>query len=272
MTTGVLIYAFNNEHIDYLAMAAWTTKNIHRHLKLPVCVVTDCTDIPAHYQFDCVVNSTPVGNNIRVFEDFGGISKGAHWYNTNRVDAYASTPWETTLVLDADYVVASNQLLTLLEVDQDFLAHKTAYDVTNGNTFLTGVNDFGAHNMPMWWATVMLFKKSITAELIFDSMLMIKENWKHYCSLYHNTRSTYRNDHALSIALNLVNGHTLDHPGIPWDLATLMPGPKLEQIHQDRYRVEYTTPQKQQRYIILDGQDFHAMGKFQLGDIVASNI
>ena len=41
MTTGALIFAFNNEEIDYVTMAAWSADNIHRHLDIPVCVVTD---------------------------------------------------------------------------------------------------------------------------------------------------------------------------------------------------------------------------------------
>ena len=47
MTTGVLIFAFNNEHIDYLAMANWSAQNIRRHLNLPVAVVTNMV-VPLH--------------------------------------------------------------------------------------------------------------------------------------------------------------------------------------------------------------------------------
>jgi hypothetical protein len=45
MTQGVVIFAFNNEQIDYLAMAAWSARNIRRHLDLPTCVITDVTDM-----------------------------------------------------------------------------------------------------------------------------------------------------------------------------------------------------------------------------------
>ena len=33
MTTGALIFAFNNEHVDYEAMARWSAGNIERHSK-----------------------------------------------------------------------------------------------------------------------------------------------------------------------------------------------------------------------------------------------
>ena len=248
MTTGALIFARNNEQIDYEAMARWSAKNIERHLGIPTHIVTD--------------NAS--NDNTRHFTDVGNVT----WYNHNRMDAYQLTPWDRTLVLDADYVVASNQLQSILEVDQDFLAHRWAYDVTGCNNF-EGLNCFGNNRMPMWWATVMMFRKSRHAELIFDSMQMIRDNWTHYRNLYKNTNTTYRNDHALSIALGIVNGHTLDYAGIPWALASLTPEHRLTQMDQDRYRVDFVNTENKSRWITLT-QDFHAMGKQQLGAIVAS--
>ena len=249
MTTGALIFARNNEEIDYVAMAEWSAGNIERHLGIPTHIITD----------------TAPNNNTRHFTDIGNVT----WHNHNRMDAYHLSPWDRTLVLDADYVVASDQLKVLLEIDQDFLAHRWAYDVTGCNNF-EGLNYFGNNRMPMWWATVMMFRKSRQAELIFDSMQMIKDNWTHYRNLYKNTTATYRNDHALSIALGIVNGHTLDHAGIPWKLASLTPEHKLTQLDQDSYRVKFINTENNPRWIELR-QDFHAMGKQQLGEIVASN-
>ena len=101
-------------------------------------------------------------------------------------------------------------------------------------------------------------------------MEMIKDNWTHYRNLYANSRLTYRNDHALSIALNIENGHTLQTHDIPWALASLTPSHKLTQLDQDRYRVDFITADKKSRWIEIT-QDFHAMGKQQLGEIVANN-
>lgn len=248
MTTGALIFARNNEHFDYVAMAEWSAGNIERHLGIPTHIVTD----------------TAPNTNSRYFSDVGTVT----WYNHNRMDAYRLSPWDRTLVLDADYVVASDQLKSVLEADQDFLAHRWAYDVTGCNDF-EGLNYFGNNRMPMWWATVMMFRKSKQAELIFDCMQMIRDNWDHYRALYKNTTATYRNDHALSIALGIVNGHTLNHAGIPWALASLTPEHKLTQLDQDSYRVDYINTENRARWITLT-QDFHAMGKQQLGEIVAN--
>ena len=249
MTTGALIFARNNEQIDYEAMARWSAKNIKRHLGIPTHIVTDDSE-----------SST----NARHFTDVGAVT----WHNLNRMDAYRLSPWDRTLVLDADYVVASAQLQAVLEVDQDFLAYRWAYDVTGCNDF-EGLNYFGNNRMPMWWATVMMFRKSKQAELIFNSMQMIRDNWTHYRNLYKNTNATYRNDHALSIALGIVNGHTLNHHSIPWALASLTPEHRLTQVNQDRYRVDFVNSENKSRWITLT-QDFHAMGKQQLGAIVAN--
>jgi hypothetical protein len=249
MTTGAVIFARNNKHIDYVAMAKWSAQNIERHLGIPTHIITD---------------SAP-SDNARHFTDVGTVT----WHNLNRMDAYRLSPWDRTLVLDADYVVATDQLRSVLDCDEDFLAHRWAYDVTGCNTF-EGLNWFGDVRMPMWWATVMVFNKSRSAQLIFDAMTMIRDNWTHYRNIYKNSVATYRNDHALSIALGIVNGHTLTHASIPWRLASLTPDRDLTRLDQDRYRVDFVNTQGQARWIELR-QDFHAMGKRQLGDIVASN-
>jgi len=249
MTTGALIFARNNEHTDYVAMAHWSARNIQRHLGIETHIVTD---------------QSRTDSGSRHFNDLGNVT----WHNTNRMDAYRISPWDRTLLLDADYVVASDQLACLLDCDQDFLAHRWAFDITGCNDF-SGLNHFGSHAMPQWWATVIMFRRSKTAELIFDTMTMIRDHWTHYRNLYNVSAVTYRNDLALSIALLIVNGHSLEISSIPWQLASLTPDHRLTQTDLDRYRVEFVNTEGKHRWIELR-QDFHAMGKQQLGDIVAS--
>lgn len=267
MSKGVVIFAFNNEQIDYLAMAAWSARNIHRHLDLPVCVITDVTDADRTVDFDQVVlTESPATEQTRYFHDFKSSSK---WHNTNRASVHDLSPWNHTLVLDADYVVASNQLKCLFDMDHDFLAHRMAYDVA-GHAAFDENNWFGTYKMPMSWATVMCFRKSTKARLIFESMQMIRDNWTHYRQLYQVSEHTYRNDYALSIAMNIVDGHTLSTPVIPWSLASLKPETKLTQLGADSYKIEYVTSDSKSKWMTLQQQDFHAMGKKSLGAIVAN--
>ena len=266
MTTGALVFAYNNDKIDYVKMAAWTANNVRRHLNIPTALVTNDVAQASKYNFDQIIVTESNDSNGRYFSDF---DSNVIWHNSTRTDAYSLTPWEQTLVLDADYVVASDALKAVLNCKQDFLAHSHAYDVTGLNDF-SGLNYFGNYHMPMWWATVMMFYKSKQAELIFYSMNMVRNNWQHYRRIYHNNQTTYRNDHALSIALNLVHGHCRPRASIPWSLASLTTEHKLTQIDQDCYNVEFVTPEGKPRWTRIRNQDFHAMGKQQLGEIVAN--
>jgi hypothetical protein len=265
MSKGVLIFAYNNETVDYLSMARWSARNINRHLGIPTAIVTNETFEPLEFE-QCIQVESPTTTQKRYFRDH---KAAGIWYNTNRVSAYELSPWEHTLLLDSDYVVASDQLKVLFDIDQDFLAHRWAYDIT-GNLPFDGNRSFGTYQMPMMWATVVAFRRSKKAQLIFDSMEMIRNNWNHYLQLYQIDEQTYRNDYALSIAMNIVNGHTLSDPVIPWRLTTVTPETKLTQVVQDTYKIQYTTVDQKQRWMTVR-QDFHAMCKRDLGEIVGNS-
>lgn len=266
MTAGVLIFAYNNEEIDYVKLAAWNAASIHKYLELPVAIVTDCTDVPDI--FDVVIRTPKAGTDQRYFEDVGA---SVTWYNGNRCDAYSLTPWDQTIVLDADYIVCHSGLRTLLHVEEDFLCHTRAFDITNLRK-LDDLNFFGKGRLPMAWATVMYFTKSNTASYIFDCMQMIKNNWQHYRDLYGINQKTFRNDYALSIALALVNGQTGKVASIPWDLPTLVPEHNLTMHKIENYntvfQAEYLDNQQQPKWFNWSGIDFHAMGKRHLEEII----
>lgn len=270
MTTGALIFAFNNEATDYVRMAAWSAENIRRHLNIPVAVVTDAdTADPRLKAFDQVIHARPESGGTRWFEDY---AHTVTWHNAGRVNAYNLTPWDHTLVLDADYVVACSDLKLILEYNTDFMCHRTAVNLNTGYPF-TGLNVFGRHDMPMWWATVMLFRRSNTAQYIFDCMQMIRNNWEHYRALYSIDKKTYRNDFALSIALGIVSGHTGKVDQIPWPLLTVMPDHVLTKIEHetDSYNIAYHDSDSRPKHIQWHSADFHAMGKHYLENIIAAH-
>ena len=197
LTQGVLIFAFNNEATDYIAMAAWSAQNIQRHLNLPVAVVTDNPQAAAQHQFEHIIATVADTGGSRHFADY---NTKVSWHNAGRVNAYELSPFDQTLVLDADYVVSCKQLLTVLQMPQQFAAFNRAINPAHEVEFST----FGEHQMPMWWATVMMFRRGNISQYIFDSMQMIRQNWQHYRDLYSIHQSNYRNDYALSIAMGLI--------------------------------------------------------------------
>lgn len=261
MKQGVVIFAFNNDHIDYVKLAAFNAGNIDRYLGLPVTLITDQISVPA--VFDQVVTVPQPKAESRFFDDVGTT---VAWRNTNRMQAYELSPYDETIVLDADYVVNSAQLKLLSEQSPaDILCHRWARDLTK--TY--GQDDmsptFGEHNMPMWWATVMFFRRSNTTQFVFDSMDMIRQNWDHYCNIYKIKRRTYRNDYALSIALGMVSGHTQKLRSIPWVLNNVPPHAEIQRIYEYRYDITWGAHRMQAHTI-----DLHVMGKRNLGDLIDS--
>jgi hypothetical protein len=265
MTTGALMFAFNNEGTDYLRIAAWNASNIHRWLDIPVAVVTDELDVPT--VFDRVIRRE---KQVRDTRYFGDLDRSVSWYNAGRPEAWDLTPWDRTLLLDVDYVVNSRELQPVLESSQELLAFDQAFDVT-GTTDFGGLNCFGEYQMPMTWATVVVFDRTVYCQQVFDCMKMIRSNWNHYRDLYGINNRTYRNDHALSIALSIVNGHAPVSCAIPWSMATVMPSHRLSLDSQQKWRVDYVNSQSQSRHCGWHNKDFHAMGKQDLENIVASH-
>jgi hypothetical protein len=266
MTRGALIFAFNNQHTDYLAMAAWAARRVQQWLDIPVAVVTNVTDSDSLSAFDCVINAPAQSGGGRWFSDYG---THVEWYNAGRPEAYDLTPWDHTLVLDSDYVVNSGQLNTLFDADNDFLCYRDCVDITSPDQPL--LKTFGKFNLPMWWATVMCFNKSNTSQYIFESMKMVRNNWQHYRDLFGISETTYRNDYALSIALGIVSGHTWKVNNIPWPMMATLPDHRLDLQTVgtvDMWTINYQNNQSRPTKMALAGMDFHAMGKQSLGEII----
>lgn len=264
MNTGALILAFNNEKTDYVSLAAWSAGNISRHLGIPTSIMTDCRDHAHLKDFDFVIEAQPQTGGSRYFEDY---NSSVSWYNAGRSDVYHMSPYDQTLLLDADYVVASDQLTRVVAMPQDFVCHKHAVDAATGHK-LAGLNVFGDYNMPMFWATVMMFRKSTTSQYIFNCMQMVRSNWQHYRNLYAIRQTTYRNDFALSIALNIVSGHTLCIDAIPWNLVTVLPKDALKRAALDCYEITHIDDHNRLKKIPMHRVDFHAMGKKHLETVI----
>ena len=263
LSQGVVIFAFNNEATDYIAMAAWSAKNIRRHLNLPVAIVTNDPNAAAQYKFEHIIVTAADTGGSRHFADYG---TNVTWHNAGRVNAYALSPFDQTIVLDADYVVASSQLLNLFDIPQQFAAFRESFDPAS----MMNLPTFGAHNMPMWWATVMMFRRDTVSQYIFDSMQMIRANWQHYRDLYGIHETNYRNDYALSIAIALVAGDQQLVHQIYWPMLNVMPDHKLTSIDTDSYVIEYTNAEGRLKTMSWAGLDFHAMCKKHLEAIVAA--
>ena len=268
MTRGVVFFAFNSGPIDYIRIAEWNARNVQRHLDLPVTLITDnpvTSDI-----FDQIILVDDVQADQRIFFDQDTL---VPWRNRGRCAVYDLSPYDTTLLLDVDYVVASDRLSTMFEDPREFICHQSSLDLTH--PVYVPTETFGEHCMHMSWATVIKFTRSQVAEFIFDIMAMVQNNYSHYADLYKFRHAPFRNDYALSIALALVNGHSINRVfDCAWPLINVNPAHQVRQLNQDCYEITYTrmVDQKIKPFkIFVSGQDIHVMGKSHLESLIATN-
>lgn len=273
MTQGAVLFAFNNDRVDYVSQAQWSAPRITRHLGIPVTLVTDSKPDDVS-MFDQVIIRESRSGGTRKYDHMNADSS-ATWFNRGRCRAYDVTPYDQTIVLDTDYIVASDRLKVLFDSDHNVLCHRQVLDVTERRNFARDTR-FGAVEMPMWWATVLYFRKGDTAKSVFDMMEMIETNWYHYSRIYKFNEEPYRNDYAISIALNTVYGHVIDRiPSIPWPLFTSFYDVYLNQLADDSFQLNYVrmvNHQQRHQRMILSDCDLHVMNKPDLGKICGSRI
>lgn len=267
MKTGALVFAYNTDGIDYLKIAEFSAKNIKRWLGIPTTVVTDI-DYESS-AFDEVIVNKNKKSSKRYFDDKKMV---VEWRNSGRSHAYDLTPYDQTLLLDVDYIVASNQLQTILNSSYDFLCPDSAIEVSGTK----GDNPtFGKFRMKMFWATVIMFRKTKHSQVIFELMKMIENNFEHYANLYGFPKTPYRNDYALSIALSIVSGHleTKNH-SMPWPMINVHPEHDVKKIDTDLFEITYKKTTRSREKLMrnkIKNQDIHVMGKSSLEKIIEAN-
>ena len=265
--TGALLFAFNTGTTDYLKIAEFSARNIKRWLNIPTTVVTD-TEFQSD-AFDTIIVENNKLVSKRYFDDY---KSTVDWRNAGRHDAYNLTPYEQTLLLDVDYIVASNQLKTILSSNEEFLCHDSVVEISGTK----GKNaTFGTVSMPMYWATVIMFRKTEFSKTIFELMHMVENNFEHYANLFGFSKQPYRNDYALSIALSIVSGHVIsDKNTIPWSMINIHPEHDVKKIKTDCYEATYNkSDQRGQRIYrnTFENQDIHVMSKLSLENIIEAS-
>jgi hypothetical protein len=263
---GILIYAFNNKSINYFRQAVWCANRVNKYLNLPVTIVTDDESIGNTKHTHNIIISRAESGGYRVFNP--GIDSSADvWYNGNRFQSYELSPYDQTIVLDSDYIVCSDQLLTLFDTTIEVTAMKHVYDITNRDQFLPYKSISDGRGLHHYWATVLYFRKGQTSQDFFNLLTMIKENYIHYSNLYSFRTTPFRNDFAVSIALNTIYGHIPDAiPVIPWRMANVFSDVEISTDDQEIFNLGYRVENKY-RTVQVTGQDFHFMNKNSLAKL-----
>lgn len=260
MSKGVLIFA-QVEDFDYLRLAEIAALRVKEYLNLPVTVVTNNNYPNKHKIFDNVIKKKSTSKQSRTLYD-GEKSSKIQWMNFDRSFCYDLSPYDETIVIDADYLISSNHLLNCFSSNKDFLIYNDdfyLYDNHYSKEF-EFINDSG---LKFYWATVFYFKKTTHNRIFFNFIKYIKDNWEYFSLLYNIKEKKYRNDFAFSIAINLLSLH------IPSDLFGFIPGKLFYCIDKDTL---LTTKKNELTFLLTEnrvcakttGLDVHIMNKHSI--------
>lgn len=219
MSKGVVIFAYNSK-LNYVDIATIAAGLVKKHLGLPVTLITNAIDVD-RTAFDTVIHTELEGSELTRDFNFGSVIERMPWHNQNRSSAYDLSPYDQTLLIDADYLIFNRSLLSLFDTNLEFACYNKIHDVTGW----TGLQDgavVGNPGIPMQWATVVYFTRNALAESVFGFMKDIKSNYEYYAGAYNFSTHLFRNDYTLSIALQALTGYnTNNFTAIPGSLASV---------------------------------------------------
>jgi len=189
---GIVAFACNTETTDYISIAEKTLKLAEKNLKLPTTLITD-------------INTSL--QNTRYDIDLG---KFVEWKNFGRHAAYKLSPYDETIVIDADYLILDNSLLQIFQTNWDYILQRNSHALT-----VEWPTTMGPNSLPYIWATVFAFRKTDRAEQFFNLVARIQENYGYYKLLFNVQERNYRNDYAFAMADIILNGYTVGTNSIP---------------------------------------------------------
>jgi hypothetical protein len=232
MTKGCVVYAYDGAY-PYLRIAARAAKLVKQQLDLPVTLITDSEyDNPA---FDQVIVKPSL--DPEQLREFNGQLRP--WHNQNRSTVYHLSPYDQTLLIDADYFMFNNTLGPIFDTNADFACFSSTYELGLTQTLEKRI---GTTSIPMQWATVIYFTKSELAESVFDFMSYIKQHYEFYSLLYGFRNHQFRNDYALSIALQTLTGYNTDnYSALPGMLVTATDNIHISAIKNNGVFYSYRT-------------------------------
>lgn len=244
---GVLVFAFNSQKVKYTEIADQTSRLINRTLVLPVTLVTD-VDAELKFDYDQVIRVDSKTGNVRFSKD----QQVYEWKNFDRYRAFDFSPYDETILIDTDYLMLDTSLLKLLDQPFDY---RLMYNMQTPQAL--NIDEMGPASLPMVWATVVLFRKTLRAKLFFDLVGRIQRNYGYYRSLFSIRETNYRNDFAFSMANIILNGHTLTpEQSIPWPMLTIE-----DNIEAIDLKNKFLTVKYDSRADVISRQNLHIMDK-----------
>lgn len=220
MTQGFLLFAYNNEAVDYGLMAVWTAQRIKSYLNKSSSLVTDRA---TKQQLDNSVPNWQSNFDKVILEESSAtqtkryIDQQLTFHNLNRIDAWDITPYYETIVMDIDLVIQSNQLNKLWGHHSDLVVCDLSTDLYGiRDSEFTWVNE---KSIKFFWATIFYFRRTDVTKLFFDHCRYIKENYNWFKHVYDLYDGPVRNDFIWSVAIHSLGGQANNKwvETIPWN-------------------------------------------------------
>ena len=216
---GFLIYAHNNEEIDYGKLAVCCALMIKANLKENnTCLVTDQGTLGwlrqnlgeelVNQAFNHIkVTDWSFQNSATQRKFYDTLSTGHQltWYNGSRSSAYEMSPYDETIVLDSDVLVQDQMFDQVWGNAEEVLINRDALTLMHQPP-KPNERRLESSSLIMYWATMIYFKKSEKAKILFDLVDQIKEKYSYYQHIYEFPGALYRNDYAFSIAIHMMSG------------------------------------------------------------------
>jgi hypothetical protein len=229
-TRGVLLFAFNNERMDYVRLASYCASRIRRHWRLPVTLITDekefTSDVSLH--FDSVIQRGRTRYQTkRLYPDYGELLT---FFNKDRVMADVLTPYDETIVIDTDYLVSTDTIPRLWD-GQSLLIARHAHSLSN-TEIPQYLKKLHTTTLPMYWATIICFDKSAPAsKKFFQHWRAAIANYAYYAKLFKYEHELFRNDFAVTVAHHLLSeGVGTTEYDLPFSMPTAMPDIRVKGI------------------------------------------
>ena len=279
MTKGVLLIAQNNEEIDYIKQAAFLSRRVKQYLDLPTSIITDDIDYikenNLENNFDKIISPTSKAPyTSKSYKDGVFEQKTLSFKNADRAFAYDLTPYDETLLIDTDLVVTDSVFAHCFEQSHNLMMYSSNAVELSGWRNLSEFDFISDTGPNFYWATAVFFRKSSQAEIFFNLVKHIQENWGHYKTVYQLMGNAYRNDFSFSIAAHMLNGFQ------PGDFVKQMPGTLYYSLDKDEL-IElkddsflFLVEKKDQSNLFpvrIKGKTVHVMNKYSLERIINGN-
>ncbi len=236
---GYLYYAFNNEETNYLRLAISSAITGRYYIDdFRATIVTDKFSMKFLNEknkkllekcFENILFESEIQKQSKSDRKTkNNNSTRNDWFNTTRTNAFMDSPYEQTILIDADYIFQNNKTNSVWDSKIPIRINKDIIHLTNRKSDYEMVGNF---TIPMYWATLVYFDRSNFSKQFFDLINHIQENYEFYCVLYQIHDYKYRNDHSFSIALHMMNGFRIPGPEYELPFRYIMTSRK-DIIHQ----------------------------------------